>query len=146
ALLVPPRPPTIDELNLANKNWAERMAGWSAEQPFALVDTTRMEDPKSDQAYLEALVKKIAKSPSPKELITGEEFTTNLKDDLLLPKNADPFQNDFSAWVSASQQKRAWAALADARQALNTYQRSGHANLQRLDAAVEEMCAAESGP
>ncbi len=146
ALLAPPKPPVFDELTLGSKQWAEKMAEWVLNHPFALVDTTSLEDATSDQALIDALVKKNSKLPSPRHFMLGQEFTAFIQNEWDLPKNTDPFLNDYSAWIASSQQKRAWTALADARQVIDTYQRSGHASLQRLDAATEEMCNAESGP
>ena len=68
-----------------------------------------------------------------------------LGDENQLPKEAKPLQNDYSRWVSTPMQKKVWQALADAREVVDKYKNSGRANLQRLDAATEEMATAESG-
>ncbi len=144
ALLVPPKAPVIDEMTVGGRSWAEHTAAWAMEHPFVLINTESLEDPKTDQYFLEYLAKGLAKHT---ELATStaQLFVEPLRDEFELAKSADPFANDYGPWVSLPQQKRAWAALADARKVIDTYQRSGHAKLQRLDAAIEEMCTAESG-
>ncbi|MCG3205490.1 MAG: hypothetical protein KCHDKBKB_02211 [Elusimicrobia bacterium] len=144
-LVIPPKPPTIDELTLGGKVWAEKMADWTLGYPFVFIDTTQLEDPKAEIYYLEEVVKKITPKKPQRLFLTAETWTQSLGDAFDLPKDITPFENDFSSWVTSSQQRRAWAAIADARLAIETYQKSGRANLQRLDAAIEEMANAQSG-
>lgn len=145
ALLVAPKPPVLEELKLGSQAWADQMVHWTMTQPYVLIDTSQWENPSSDAVYLETLAKVWGKAETRHPLVTGTFFTDNLKHEYALSDTSNPFYTDYSGWVSTPQQKRAWAALSDARQVINTYQESGRANLQRLDAAVEEMCSAESG-
>ncbi len=142
AVIIPPVMPTWEAKDL--RAWAASAVTWSLSQPIVYFDASQQTDPLAELKYLEALNKKI--SANPMTLMTAQEFVRTVPNEKTISANAGLFRASYSAWIASPQQKKAWSALADARQVLNAYQSSGHANLQHLDAAVEEMCNAESGP
>lgn len=142
ALLVP-EPLPIDQTtpNAMSPRDAARAA---LSRPFTYVDAGSLPTPDFERLFIDELGK--AESTAVAPLGTAQEFVESLRNEYQLPHDADPFANDYSGWVESALQRRAWQALADARQVVETYKNSGRANLTRLDAAVEEMCNAESGP
>jgi hypothetical protein len=142
AVITPPIMPTWEVKDA--RGWANQASAWTLTQPVTLVDATQQTDPQADLRFLEALAKKHAGTPT--TLSTAQELVSTIPEYATLPKDPELFHYDYTNWVASPQQKKAWSALADAHEALDAYQSSGRANLQRLDAAVEEMCSAESGP
>src|SRR5581483_6095185 len=142
AVIAPPILTVEDAKDI--RTWAANAATWSLSQSIAYVNTAQQTDATVDVKFLEALAKKM--SGNAVTLMTAQEFVQAVPNEKTLPPDADAFKTSYAAWTSSPQQKKAWSALADARQTLDAYQSSGRANLQRLDAAVEEMCTAESGP
>ena len=140
ALIVPP---------LSTADWTTE-SGMAAAveslvtQPFSFVDMSGASS-SAQTILIERMDAFAAKHPD-KTLTTLAVFVSNLKEEYALPANADPMTHDFTAWVATPVQHRAWIALGDARAAIERYKNSGHANLQHLDAAMEEMGNAESGP
>lgn len=113
--------------------------------PFTLVDAGSWASPIQELDFLKKLaehLKSTAKELSP---LTALELSESISDDFLIPADANPFETDFSKWTDTVQQKRAWQALAEARNVVETYKNSGRADLQRLDAAQKEILQAESG-
>jgi hypothetical protein len=113
-------------------------------RPFAFVDASDFPTPDFENLLVAEIAKNRAGASAP--LSTAQEFVEGLRNEFALPEGVDPFLNDHSAWVQSPLQRRAWQGLAEARQVVENYKNSGRANLTRLDAAVEEMCVAESGP
>lgn len=143
-LLVPPMPPAVED-PAEGKEWAEKTAAWAVSFPYVYVDASPLEDPRAEQYFLENLAKRVRSLPVDRPIITLQNMVAALHNEFELPRETDPFKNDYSEWVATPKQKRAWAGLADARKAIDSYQSSGQASLRRLDAAVEEMCNAQSG-
>ncbi|MBV9080588.1 MAG: hypothetical protein JO102_05655 [Elusimicrobia bacterium] len=113
-------------------------------RPYTFVDGGLFPEAKLEKEFFQALAKAHQADPAA-TFVTGEELANGLRDELKFPEHADPFSQDLSGWVASPLQKRAWQALSEARQVVETYKNSGRANLNRLDAAIEEMCVAESG-
>lgn len=143
ALLVPNIPEGASEAE-GTRTWARTLATWAFDHPFALIDSSDWSDPNFESLFLKEMAT-LAKSKMDAPLKTASEFVETLGDENQLAKEARPFQNDYSRWVATSLQKKVWQALADARHVVENYKNSGRANLQRLDAATEEMATAESG-
>lgn len=141
AVLTPPALPLGDETQPAAKT-AEEMAREVLSRPYSLVDAGLWPSPDHEIRFVRALAAAAGTTP----FETGAAFVGQLKNELALPAGEDPFDRDFSPWVRSPLQKRAWQALADARKVIENYKNSGRANLTRLDAAIEEICVAESGP
>ena len=142
ALLVPPAIPLVGTADGPDMS-AHDAAKLALSRPFTYVDAAALATPEFEKLFVAEIAKTRPSSVAP--LGTAQEFVEDLHSEFELPKNVDPFANDYSAWVQSPLQKRAWQALADARQVIENYKNSGRANLNRLDAAVEEMCTAESG-
>lgn len=52
---------------------------------------------------------------------------------------------DLSLWIGEEEENAAWGLLSQAREALQSYQNSGTASIQRLSSALDEIYEAESG-
>lgn len=138
AVWTPPELPAIED--------PELVASWTLDQPIVFVDAERWASFDDGVRYLAFLEEANAARVAPARFITLEQMTSELDTDVRLPASADPFAVDYSLWSKSPQQRQAWNALADARRQLERYKNSGQANLKKLDAATEEMAAAESGP
>ncbi len=140
AVIVPPETPSFDETQSVSAV-AEAAATAAATQPFTVINAGNWPSADHETQFIRAL----AKRANTTEFETAHAYVELLHKEYALADGHDPFAQDFSDWVRSPVQKRAWQALSDARQVIETYKNSGHADLSRLDAAIEEICGAEGG-
>lgn len=141
-ILVPPPIPIMEQWPQGGESWATHMAEWCLSHPFSFIDASSWDNPRSELAFLSELARTVRDSPV--ALQTAKAWTDHVDSDMEL-KEPDPFQNDFSEWTRTVQQKRAWEAISEAREALEKYKNSGRANLNLLDSAMEEILTSEGG-
>jgi len=146
ALLIPPIWPISSSVHPGDKQWGQQAASWALEQPFTFWDAADWSDPKWEFIFVEGLAEAVESERDTVSTVLGEETSAYLTEGLVLPNKTDPFTKEFSAWVQTGAQRAAWKALADSRQAVENYKNSGRARLPNLDAALEEIYSAESGP
>jgi hypothetical protein len=122
----------------------ETVAEKAVKRGIGMVDATAW-PPQAELLFIEKLAALQAAGRGP-ELVTPSQFVERFGELAALPEAEKEGSDDYSAWVRTPAQKAAWDALARARRVLEDYKNSGRANLQRLDAAQEEVYSAESGP
>jgi len=146
ALFRPEIKPRFEEGSAESRAWVDAYVDWVLNQPFVYINSGLWDSAKTEINFLEKLSRKVSSGRIPLDVLTASELAQSIGDDHLLPEDLDLFNDDFSPWVKSSYQRLAWQALAEARQTVENYKNSGRANLKRLDAALEEIFTAESGP
>jgi hypothetical protein len=141
-------PPKIDlsGLTIGSREWTDRLVSDALAHGIAVINGRDWTDPETEIAVLQKLASAVEPKRNAADSLTAREAAAASPDIPDLPSDATPFVFDYGPWVKTSHQKLAWQALAQARTVLKNYRNSGLANLQRLDAALEEMHTAESGP
>lgn len=144
-LIVPPRMQANANAEEGSREWAEALARFALTQPFSFIDFSLSGDSRWEALFLKQLTLLSTWPGTSYQLVTGKEFSEQVDDSDILIDDV-LFDPEYAlAWVQTNQQRYAWGILAAARKTIATYQNSGHANLKKLDAALEEMYTAESG-
>jgi hypothetical protein len=143
ALVIPTGKPDLSEWTYGTRAWAKNLLKWVTGQSFTYLDNSLWETEEAQNHFLSELAEYVSHHPDIMFQLSQTYFET-ISESTMASDN-DPFKFDYSPWVGHNRQKRAWQTLAEARNVLEIYRNSGNANLQRLDAATEEIATAESG-